>query len=47
MPQGAWMSGAQQGQGGGGSGYGYGGYNNGGGPQYPPPGYVQPSVRYA
>ena len=45
MPQGAWMSGAQQGQGRGGSGFGYGGYK--GGQQYPPPGYVQPSVRYA
>lgn len=45
MPQVAWMSGAQQGQGRGASGYGYGGYK--GGPQYPPPGHVQPSVRYA
>ena len=44
MPQGAWMSGAQQGQGRGG-GQWYGGYK--GGPQYAPPGYVQPSVRYA
>lgn len=37
MPQGAWMSGAQQGQ----------GYKGKEGAQYPPPGYVQPSVRYA
>lgn len=44
-PQGLWMSGAQQAQGRGGSGHGYGAYN--GGPQYPPPGYMQPSVRYA
>ena len=46
-PQGAWMSGAQQGQGRGGDGQWYGGYKMQGGPQYPPPGYVQPSVRYA
>lgn len=44
-PQGAWMSGAQQGQGRSGGGNGYGGYV--GAPLYPPPGYVQPSVRYA
>lgn len=45
MPQGMWMSGAQQAQGRGGISDAYGGYKAG--PQYPPPGYVRPSVRYA